>query len=85
MPVGWTNGSSGGVCEDKAFAIAADTLLGPTQRHEGTITHLWHPPAQRVGSAEHDAVWALAERYAAAEGDPEAMRALIKEHDRVSA
>lgn len=66
-------------CEDKAFRRAADTLLGPTVTHPGTIVHLWHPPAQRCGTPENDAVWALADRYAAAEGDMEAMRALIAE------
>jgi hypothetical protein len=63
--------------EDLAFHRAANTLLGPTQTHAGTIIHLWHPPSQRDGTPENDAVWALAERYAASEGDPDAMRALI--------
>lgn len=70
-------------CEDAAFRRAADTLLGPTVTHPGTIVHLWHPPAQRMGSPENDAVWALADRYAAAEGDVEAMRALIAERGQV--
>jgi hypothetical protein len=63
--------------EDLALHRAANTLLGPTQTHAGIITHLWHPPSQRDGTPENDAVWALAERYAAAEGDPDAIRALV--------
>lgn len=65
--------------EDLALRRAADTLLGLTVTHLGTITHLWHPPAQRDGTPANDAVWALAARYADAEGDPEAMRSLIAE------
>lgn len=67
--------------EDMAYRRAADTLLGRTVTHPGTIVHLWHPPSPRTGTPENDAVWALADRYAAAEGDPVAMRALIAERD----
>lgn len=65
--------------EDVAFRRAADTLLGPTRRHEGVIVHLWHPPAPRTGTPANDAVWDLAARYRAADGDPAAMRSLIAE------
>ena len=64
--------------EDVAFRRAADTLLGPTRRHLGTIVHLWHPPSPRSGPGV-DAGWELAARYAAAEGDREAMSALVTE------
>lgn len=67
--------------EDMAFRLAADTLLGPTRRHTGMIVHLWHPPAARTGTPANDAVWELAARYRAAEGDPDAMRALIAERE----
>ncbi|MDH2424761.1 galactosyltransferase-related protein [Sphaerisporangium sp. TRM90804] len=65
--------------EDVAFVRAADTLLGQTLRHPGHIVHLWHPPAQRVGTPANDAVWDLAARYAQADRDANAMRALIAE------
>jgi hypothetical protein len=64
--------------EDMAFRRAADTLLGPTRRHDGTIVHLWHAPSARSGP-DVDVGWDLAARYAAAEDDPRAMRALIAE------
>ena len=64
--------------EDLAFSRAAETLLGPTRRHPGIITHLWHPT-----SPPADATWALADRYARATGDPAATRALIAERNPV--
>lgn len=64
--------------EDVAFRRAADTLLGKTRRHEGTIVHLWHPPSPRSGP-DVDGGWDLAARYAEAEGNPAAMRALVAE------
>lgn len=67
--------------EDVALKAAADTLLGPTRRHEGMIVHLWHPPARRTGTPANDAVWELAARYRAADGNPEAMRALVAERE----
>lgn len=65
--------------EDVAFRIAADTLLGPTARHPGVITHLWHPKAMGLGSPQHQANGQLCERYNAANGDPDAIQALIAE------
>jgi hypothetical protein len=65
--------------EDVAFRQAADTLLGPTVKHPGTITHLWHPVETALGTPQHIANAALCERYNAAAGQPEAMRALIAE------
>ncbi|HEY9370052.1 galactosyltransferase-related protein [Streptomyces sp.] len=67
--------------EDMAFRRAADTLLGPTVRHDGTIVHLWHPPASRSGAAVN-AGWDLAARYTAAAGDRVAMAALVAEEVR---
>jgi hypothetical protein len=65
--------------EDVALVRAADTLLGQSVRHRGVIVHLWHPPAQRTGTPANDSVWDLAARYAEADRDVEAMRALIAE------
>lgn len=65
--------------EDVAFRIAADTLLGPTVRHPGEIVHLWHPKTMGLGSPEHTANGELCERYNQANGDQDAMRALIAE------
>lgn len=65
--------------EDTAFRVAADTLLGPTIRHQGTITHLWHPPESGLGSPEHIANGGRMARYNAATGNPDAIRALLAE------
>lgn len=65
--------------EDTSFRIACDALLGPTVRHEGMIVHLWHPSTQDRGTPERDLGHRLALRYDAAEGDPDAVRALLQE------
>lgn len=65
--------------EDTAFRVAADTLLGPTVKHQGVIHHLWHPLETALGTPQHLANAALMERYLQAEGDPAAMPALIAE------
>ncbi|MFB4265320.1 hypothetical protein [Nonomuraea sp. GTA35] len=70
--------------EDEAFKYAADTLLGPTARHTGTIWHLWHEQQMGVGSPEHTANGQFAARYKAAYGHPEAMRALLAEHAQLA-
>lgn len=70
--------------EDEAFKAAADTLLGPTMRHPGTIWHLWHVQQMGVGSPKHTANGRLAARYAAAESNPKAMRALVAEHAQLA-
>jgi hypothetical protein len=64
--------------EDVAFARAARTL-GGQHRENGVIYHLWHP----VAPEKADSIRAKtgnrnrADRYAQADGDPEAMRQLI--------
>lgn len=63
--------------EDAAFRVAADTLLGATVRHRGTIHHLWHTREWNLGSPEFAANAARMERYRAVEGDRDAMRALL--------
>jgi hypothetical protein len=65
--------------EDVAFRIAADALLGPTVKHEGTIWHLWHVKTMGLGSPQHIANGALASRYVAAEGRPDVVRSLVRE------
>lgn len=71
--------------EDTAFRVAADTLLGDTVRHHGTITHLWHPVEWALGSPRYTANARRMHRYRAAEGDPDAVRALITERAAVDA
>ncbi len=65
--------------EDTAYRIAADALLGPTIKHPGTIWHLWHEQQMGLGSPQHTANGQLAARYVAAEGNPEAVRAVVAE------
>lgn len=65
--------------EDAAARVCADALLGPTVRHPGTITHLWHPPETNLGSPQHIANGKHCQRYVDATGDPDALRALIAE------
>jgi hypothetical protein len=67
--------------EDVAFRAACDTLLGDTVKHEGTITHLWHPAETALGSPQHVANAALCKRYldAQALGTAQDMRDLTSE------
>lgn len=63
--------------EDTAFRCCADALLGPTVRHEGVIHHLWHRQEWHPHSEQYRRNREIGNRYAAAEGDAEALRALI--------
>jgi hypothetical protein len=65
--------------EDRAFAIACDTLGGFRRQH-GTVWHLWHvrTPRNEEGP-EWPASSALVGRYRRARGNPAAIRALIAE------
>jgi hypothetical protein len=65
--------------EDTAFRVAADALLGPTVKHEGTIHHLWHQPEWNIGSPQYNANAAHMQRYVAAEGNHEAVREIVSE------
>ncbi|WP_437052046.1 glycosyltransferase family 2 protein [Streptomyces sp. enrichment culture] len=81
----WTAGGmdeefTGWGFEDTAFRTAADALLGPTIKHDGTITHLWHPIEAGIGSPLHVAGGQRMQRYVDATGDPVALRNLIGEH-----
>ncbi|GAA1888276.1 hypothetical protein GCM10009837_07650 [Streptomyces durmitorensis] len=82
---GMDEGFTGWGFEDAAYRIAADALLGPTVRHEGAITHLWHPQESGLGSPQHVANGQLCQRYVDATGKPDALRALIAERSRVDA
>lgn len=64
--------------EDISFARALDTLVGVGLRLGGYLWHLWHPlTPRRPGNRANPESEALAGRYLEAEGDPEAMRALV--------
>jgi hypothetical protein len=65
--------------EDTAARVCADALLGPTVKHDGTITHLWHPLESGLGSPQHVANGRRMQRYVDATGNPDAIRALIAE------
>lgn len=66
--------------EDESWALALRTLHGEPWRGDAPLFHLWHPPqsreSRRYGSA---AGRALYESYQAANGRPDAMRALLRE------
>jgi len=66
-------------CEDNAFFLAAQTLVGVV-RHPGVVHHLWHPGDHyRV---MHGPQWEhnrrLLDAYEAASANPNKMAALIK-------
>lgn len=65
--------------EDTGFRICADAILGPTVKHPGEIVHLWHPSAVGHGSDNHRRNAERHRLYEAAEGDPDAVRALLAE------
>ncbi len=65
--------------EDAAARVACDALLGPTIRHEGVITHLWHPSEIDQSSPSWQANSARMARYVEAEGNPEAVAAIVSE------
>ena len=71
--------------EDSAFACAARTMLGPIRRHAGAVHHLWHPTECKPRSDSYQVNKRLYERYAAADGDLQAMQQLISERPCVSA
>ncbi|MGW2048557.1 glycosyltransferase family 2 protein [Streptomyces sp. NPDC001858] len=71
--------------EDAAYRICADALLGPTVRHPGTITHLWHPPESGLGSPQHVANGQHCQRYVDVTDDPDALRVLIAEQNGIPA
>lgn len=67
--------------EDTAARVACDALLGPTVKHPGTIFHLWHPSEIDPASPLYQANAALMARYVEAEGNPDAVRPIVAEHN----
>jgi hypothetical protein len=67
--------------EDTAFAIAAETLVGPLIHMEGEVWHLWHrhAPEGHVGTPSAVANRARGARYQAAKGNPDAIRKIQSE------
>jgi hypothetical protein len=74
---GWDERFFGWGCEDTAFRVALSTLYpDPPPPAPNRSVGLWHEPASRD---RFDANSALLGEYIACEGNPSAMRALIKE------
>jgi hypothetical protein len=72
--VGWAG-------DDVPFAITADTLLGEHLRIPLPCAHLYHPQrADRKTDADAQRNFILEARYREANGDPDAVTALIREH-----
>lgn len=67
--------------EDTAARVACDAILGATVRHDGTIYHLWHPSEIDPSSPSYQANMARMARYVEAEGKPDAVRAIVAEHN----
>lgn len=71
--------------EDDAWGIALSTLAGMPFRGDHPLWHLWHSPQERqsrlVGTPGG---WSLFKRYQSANGQPDAMRALVEEDCDVS-
>lgn len=65
--------------EDTIFRICCDAILGPTVKHAGNLTHLWHPTGWSLEDDDYLRNREIAQRYDAAEGNPEAIRKLIEE------
>jgi hypothetical protein len=66
--------------DDAAFALACGTLAGEQRRVPGDVLHCWHPRLSESvpGHPEYArSMRLLREYHAAADGGPEAMRALI--------
>ena len=67
--------------EDAAWYTAHTTLLGaPPARHNGRVYALHHESAVKEGD-QYTANFTLVHRYQQADGDPDAMRALLNEGD----
>jgi hypothetical protein len=75
---GWLPGFRGWGAEDIAFAHQCATLAGPLRRLPFAAVHLWHPKTGAYAARKRvKQNVALAERVAAAAGDPVAMREVI--------
>lgn len=70
--------------EDAAWMIAHKTLLGAEPiRHEGVVYALHHDSPTKEGE-HYEAGYARIYRYMQAEGDPDAIRALLAERDNAA-
>jgi glycosyltransferase involved in cell wall biosynthesis len=65
--------------EDVAFRFACDSLLGPTERHDGVLYGLWHPSEMNRTSQQYRRNIARENRYRGLRLNPRAMRKLIAE------
>jgi hypothetical protein len=63
--------------EDEAFALAADTLLGPHVRYDRPLIHLYHDPGLRSSDPAYEANRARWRRYRDISGDRAAMAAHV--------
>ncbi|MDB5036563.1 MAG: hypothetical protein JWQ35_91 [Bacteriovoracaceae bacterium] len=66
--------------EDEAFFHAAKTLWSKVKRVDGSVFHLWHPPARQATERDGkylDNVWLLL-KYQHAEGSPLVMKTLCR-------
>lgn len=76
---GWDRRFRGWGCEDAAFALACNTIVGPLRRIPGDVYHFWHPVAGR-GRIDNGRSLKLLRRYQrAADTGPTAMRRLLSE------
>lgn len=68
--------------EDRAFALALETLCGPVKRIDGPLYHLWHPAPEeeRFSQAHIEGNRAVYGAYQEAAGNTEMMRALVAQH-----
>lgn len=74
---GFDEGFLGWGAEDIGFLVAASTMGGPKSRIDGGAFHLTHPTNEdRDHLGENNA---LASHFRSADGDPEAMAAILKE------
>ena len=66
--------------EDRAFALALETLAGDSVRYPAPIYHLWHPAPEndRFGHPNWDYNRQLLERYQSANHLPARMHALVR-------
>ncbi len=66
--------------EDSSWAHCLDVLIGPHERLDADLYHLWHPPqarlSRRVGNTESEQLW---QRYRRSRGRPDRMAQLVAE------
>ena len=78
---GWPTSFRGWGHEDLVFAAQCRTLVAPHRKVAGTVHHLYHPKPVTTDYASPETITrntAEAERWLAADGDPAAMRELVR-------